>query len=400
MAAFVRVSGPPNGHFLVGYPGIAATLPRIEGKVEIRPSAGISAPVNIAMVTICLQRRETIHPSADSVTKRHLAAPRKEITEIVGREMLLFRCAVGREHEEIIAMDLPFVLFIPYDKHGQNSLRQVPASLQLPSRTAETYYELVVMVQQGPSEQRKYAFPVPISRYDTLSSFGLFKQPRSLEKVSDHLVTMGISVPRTSFGPLDPISVSIKLSPNPDWMNKARRVTIHKISISVDEEIIYNHEGDEPQRKSKSLTKRIESVNMKLPEAGYITNLGLIFPSRDLRDAEGILPRGKPAFPMYAVNGFTTTATLYKIEYYLTVKAHLTSARDIVLRQPIVVCPFDHAACVQEIDAITAASTSAANINPDNPMLPLPTIIRVRDPQALKYLGVAIVGNVKKPVIE
>ncbi|EEQ91828.1 hypothetical protein RJZ56_000830 [Blastomyces dermatitidis] len=400
MAAFVRVSGPPNGHFIVGYPGIAGTLPRIEGKVEIRPSAGISAPVNIAMVTICLQRRETIHPSADSVTKRHLAAPRKELTEIVGREMLLFRCAVGRDHEEIIAMDLPFVLFFPYVRQGQNASRQVPASLQLPSRTAETYYELVVMVQQGPSEQRKYAFPVPISRYDTLSSFGQYKQPRALEKVSDHLVTMGISVPRTSFGPLDPISVVIKLSPNPDWLNKARRVTIHKISISIDEEIIYNHEGDEPQRKTKSITKRIESVNMKLPEAGYITNLGLIFPSRDLRDAEGILPRGKPAFPMYAVNGFSTVATLYRIDYYLTVKAHLTSARDIVLRQPIMVCPFDHTACVQETDAINAATAAAANINPDNPMLPLPTIIRVRDPQALKYLGVAIVGNVKKPVIE
>ncbi len=26
MAAFVRVSGPPNSSFLVGYPGISATL--------------------------------------------------------------------------------------------------------------------------------------------------------------------------------------------------------------------------------------------------------------------------------------------------------------------------------------------------------------------------------------
>lgn len=28
MAAFVRVSGPPNSNFLVGYPGISATLVR------------------------------------------------------------------------------------------------------------------------------------------------------------------------------------------------------------------------------------------------------------------------------------------------------------------------------------------------------------------------------------
>ncbi|EEH22398.1 hypothetical protein PABG_04609 [Paracoccidioides brasiliensis Pb03] len=401
MAVFVRVSGPPNGNFLVGYPGISATLPRIEGKVEIRPSTGVSAPVHVSMVTICLQRRETIHPSADSVTKRHLAAPRKELTDIVGKEMLLFRCAMGRDHEEIIAMDLPFVLFIPFGRGGQEASRRLPpASLQLPSRTAETYYELVVMVQQGPSDQRKYAFPVPISRYDTLSTFGMYNRPESSEKVTDHLVRLGISLPRWSYGPLDPISVYVKLSPNPDWINKARRVTIQKISISIDEEIIYNHEGDEPQRKTKTLTKRTENVNLKLPEAGYISNLGLVFPSRDLRDSEGILPRGKPAFPMYAVSGFTTTASLYRIEYYLTVKAHLTSARDIVLRQPIVVCPLDHAGCKEEMEAIEQAARDARHINPDNPMLPLPTIIRVHDPQARKYLGVAIVGNVKKPVID
>lgn len=29
MAAFVRVSGPPNSNFLVGYPGISATLVKI-----------------------------------------------------------------------------------------------------------------------------------------------------------------------------------------------------------------------------------------------------------------------------------------------------------------------------------------------------------------------------------
>ncbi|KAL2011031.1 hypothetical protein VTN00DRAFT_3749 [Thermoascus crustaceus] len=401
MAAFVRVSGPPNSNFLIGYPGISATLPRIEGKVEIRPSVGITAPVNISLVTISLQRRETIHPSADSVTKKHLAAPRKEITDIVGKEMLLFRCPAGREYEEIISMDLPFVLFIPYGRGGQESSRRVPpASLQLPSRTAETYYEMVVTVQQGPAEQRKYAFPVPISRYDTLSTFGMYNRPETTERVTDHLVTLGVSLPRWSYGPLDPVSVYVKLTPNPDWLSKAKKVTINKITIGIDEEIIYNHEGDEPQRKVKTLTKRTETVGVKLPEQGYLTNLGLVFPAKDMRDGDGILPRGKAAFPMYAVSGFTTTASLYKIEYYLTVKAHLTSARDIVIRQPIVVCPMDHAGCKEEMEAIEQAAREAAHVNPDNPMLPLPTIVRSGDPNALQCLGVAIVGNQKKPLID
>ena len=70
--------------------------PRIEGKVEIRPLTGISAPVAISLVRICLQRRETIHPSAESIAKKHLGTPRRETTDVVGKELLLFRCPLGR----------------------------------------------------------------------------------------------------------------------------------------------------------------------------------------------------------------------------------------------------------------------------------------------------------------
>lgn len=401
MSAFVRVSGPPNSNFLVGYPGISATLPRIEGKVEIRPLVGVSAPVNVSLVTIALHRRETIHPSAESLTKKHLAAPRKEITDIVGKEMLLFRCAHGKDYESVLSMDLPFVIFIPYGRGGEEVARRVPpASLQLPSRTAETFYELVVTVQQGQTDQKKYPFPVPIQRYDTLSTFGMYNRPESAERVTDHLVTLGISLPRWSYGPLDPVSVYIKLSPNPDWLKKAQKVTIQKITVGIDEEIIFNHEGDEPTRKVKTLAKTTQAVGVKMPEAGYFTNLGLVFPAKDLRDSDGIIPRGKKEFPMYAVNGFTTTGTLYKIEYYLTVKAQLSSARDILLRQPIVVCPFDHAGCKEEIEAIEQAARDAAHVSPDNPMLPAATIVRHNDPNGLAALGMAIVGGHRKPLIE
>jgi hypothetical protein len=400
-AAFIRVSGPPNSNFLVGYPGISATLPRVEGKVEIRPLSGVSAPVNVSLVTIALHRRETIHPSADSVTKKHLAAPRKEITDIVGKEMLLYRCHAGREYESILCMDLPFVIFIPYGRGGEEVARRVPpASLQLPSRTAETFYELVVTLQQGPQEQKKYPFAVPIQRYDTLSTFGMYNRPESAERVTDHLVTLGISLPRWSYGPLDPVSVYIKLSPNPDWLSKAKRVTISKITVGIDEEIIFNHEGDEPSRKVKTLATTTQRVGVKMPEAGYFTNLGLVFPAKDLRDNDGIIPRGKKEFPMYAVNGFTTTGTLYKIEYYLTVKAQMSSAKDILLRQPIVVCPFDHAGCKEEMEAIEQAAKDAAHVIPDNPMLPASLIVRASDPEGLRSLGIAIVGGVRKPLIE
>lgn len=293
--------------------------PRIEGKVEIRPLTGISAPVAISLVRICLQRRETIHPSAESIAKKHLGTPRRETTDVVGTELLLFRCR--GESESVVLMDLPFVLFIPFGRGGEESNRRIPpASLQLPSRTAETFYELVVTVQQGQVDQKKFAFPVPIQRYDTLSTFGMYNRPEAAEKTADHLVTLGISLPRWSYGPLDPVSVYIKLSPNPDWMSKAKKVVIQKITIAIEEEITYNPEGDEPTKKVNRISKHTQAVNLKMPEAGYFTNLGLVFPAKELRDPEGIVRRGKPAFPMYQVSSFTTTGTLYKIDFFLIIK--------------------------------------------------------------------------------
>jgi hypothetical protein len=291
-------------------------------------------PVNISLVRICLQRRETIHPAAENVAKRHLGTPRRETTDVVGKELLLFRCDSGRDSESVIAMDLPFVLFIPFGRGGEETNRRIPpASLQLPARTAETFYELVVTVQQGPSSQYKFVFPIPLQRYDTLSTFGMYNRPETKQQTADNIVTLGISLPRWSYGPLDPITVYIKLAPNPDWLTKARKVTIQKITLSIEEEITYNPEGDEPTKKINKIQKQQQVVNTKLPEAGYVTNMGLVFPARDLRDTDGIIRRGKPGFPMYEVTSFTTTSTLYKIEFFLTVKvcsARITVARHLI----------------------------------------------------------------------
>lgn len=78
----------------------------------------------------------------------------------------------------------------------------------------------------------------------------------------------------------------------------------------------------------------------------------------------------------------------------------MQSAKDILLRQPIVVCPLDHAGCKEEMEAIEQAAKDAAHVNAENPMLPLATIVRASDPNALHCLGVTLVGKVRKPLIE
>ncbi len=78
----------------------------------------------------------------------------------------------------------------------------------------------------------------------------------------------------------------------------------------------------------------------------------------------------------------------------------MTSAKDILLRQPIVVCPLDNAGCKEEMEAIEQAAKDAAQVNADNPMLPAPTIVRVNDHNALHALGMTMVGKARKILIE
>lgn len=78
----------------------------------------------------------------------------------------------------------------------------------------------------------------------------------------------------------------------------------------------------------------------------------------------------------------------------------MASAKDILLRQPIVVCPLDHTGCKEEMEAIEQAAKDASHVNPLNPMLPAATIIRVNDHNALHCLGLTMVGGQRKPLIE
>lgn len=78
----------------------------------------------------------------------------------------------------------------------------------------------------------------------------------------------------------------------------------------------------------------------------------------------------------------------------------MTSAKDILLRQQIIVCPYDQQACKEEMDAIEQAAKDASHVDPNNPMLPARAIIRATDRDALKALGLTLVGGQRKILID
>lgn len=60
----------------------------------------------------------------------------------------------------------------------------------------------------------------------------------------------------------------------------------------------------------------------------------------------------------------------------------------------------DQQACKEEMDAIEQAAKDASLVDQNNPMLPARTIVLANDRDALKALGLCIVGGQKKPLIE
>ena len=54
--------------------------------------------------------------------------------------------------------------------------------------------------------------------------------------------------------------------------------------------------------------------------------------------------------------GFTTNSTLYSIEYELTIRAVLSGAKDLILTQPIHVCPWDSQTCMETMKRIEKAA--------------------------------------------
>lgn len=52
------------------------------------------------------------------------------------------------------------------------------------------------------------------------------------------------------------------------------------------------------------------------------------------------------------------------------------------------------------MEAIEQAAKDAATVSPDDPMLPASTIVRANEKDGLKVLGMAMVGGMRKPLID
>lgn len=369
----VKIRGPPNEDFVQGFPGISATWPRLEGTAEIRSRDG--GALQITMVTLALYRTDVVHAPSN---KPGIAGPKKDQSFLIGDTLKLFQVSAGRAHDEVVALDLPFILTLPVN-------RPLPASICLGKSLVETTYQLFVSIVHGRQQQTHHVgYPVRLKRYDTLSTFGAFRVPIvSSVPSQDHLVGLDYSIPISAFGPGDRVTAYVKVYPNLDWAAKSRKVKVQRLTLQVVELITFNPETDEPVEKRRRLCKAVHQLDMKLPDKGYQCELSIDFPQLDFRDRDGLVHKERQDIPLASRNGFTTAGALYNIEYLLVLKARFSHCKDIEIEQPISVTQFDHATCMSFMKAISDAVDHANRT--DRSLMPSPRVYRSADALAMGW---------------
>ncbi|KAK9454326.1 hypothetical protein V1511DRAFT_511684 [Dipodascopsis uninucleata] len=337
MPLVLNIRGPPNSDFVVGYPGIDATWPRLVGTVEVRSVDG--KPFRLKSLSIQLYRTETIQAPSGKIG---INQARRVESYIVGHKLELY----NSEHspgKSFLAVDIPFIYTLTSDKGLP------PASICIP-KIAQSLYRLYAMCEEeGKRELVRTYCPITILRYDTMSSFIEFQEEHISEVNSlDSIVSLRVKIEKTSFGPGDPVVVEIGIFPNRDWQYKSKKVKIQQISLKFEEKIALNVAGDDPVIKLRTIHQEKRSLgNIRLPELGYKCKITTSIPILDRVSKDNLLVTEEYGYPNVFTQALTTTANLFSVKYSITVQAKLSNCKDTELKVPIYITPFDKNTCTE-----------------------------------------------------
>lgn len=258
----VKLKGLANEDLVQGFPGVPATWPRIAGTVELRvlPQGKDSsriAPVDVLSVSVALFRTDSI------VVPSHrpsVAAQKREKSFLVTRQKEIYRKDLNEPGGTgpVFALDVPFTLSFPTNKPPT-------ASMSL-SKTLESTYNAIVTVEVMSTVTHQpvstsYQFPVRVKRFDTLRTFGTYKQPIAGEQPSsDHLVSLEWSLPVSAYGPGDTIGISLKAEPNRDWP-KSKKVKMKRVSVELVQKTRYMVALDDPNAPNSNAASNTNTPN-------------------------------------------------------------------------------------------------------------------------------------------
>ncbi|BFZ58855.1 hypothetical protein PYCC9005_005921 [Savitreella phatthalungensis] len=425
----LAIRAPPHLELCLGYNGVPATNPRLRGIVEVRAPGGV--PIPLVYITISLRARESIayvQPGRSGLAQAVGAAnQRYNHDRVVGKEILLWQVSSGvREgYAEVLSMDIPFVFplaqqdevewmqqaDLPNTQQSKGAappaplqppgrvIDRLPATLSHPSRS--TTYELVATLHSANAPAQRSAIEVILERFDTLPSWGMFRRPlRAVTRGTDHVLEIEATLTRRCVGPGESVVVDVHVRGNPDWPEKASKVKIDHLSLSVEQEVRARvEEFQEPLVRTKRVAKaRLDMSGLKLGDQANGSTGGVhqrisvqmpggalgqrsataaadidnpIISNTDLRTSVNLQQEGyldaDPSTVAGATQNFTTRAFLYDVDFVVRLKVAVRGAKDVWVSMPIVVSQYGSNEAESILDAVEQAVYEAYD---DPPFVP------------------------------
>lgn len=337
-----------------GCPGVPRSIPRIETVIELRPVNGV--PFLIRSVGVELRTTQRV------VVPSTLGSNDSTREYKIYEDPFVFRPPQGEFSERILGVDIP--ILIPLSK-------DIISSGHYPQWNATTTHSLLVKVACGDTYNNETIFaeefPIVIKLYDTLPIYRQFNEPIMEASNSNcKQVITDLTLPVSSIGPKDDMRLFVKTMTNPLFNKISKDLRLKFITFQI-KEVLECHEGGLPLKKEHKLyteTKSFIGDDAILTTQGVSHEFKLEFPvdndylqmyarKSNMDNAMGDKTRtviNAPnkrsnkiieGIPFTHTQGFTTLGKLFSIRYEIIVKVKLIHGKDMEIRLPITISPFD-----------------------------------------------------------
>lgn len=277
---------------------------------------------------------------------------------------MVYSPPVGTFYQDLLALDVPILLPLP----------EVPPSGYSEVWGAYTVHFLNVRFTAGTSAQQEQvfveSFPVPIKVYDTLPLYRQFNET-VVETTSspDKQVLVELQVPVSAVGPRDQYSVNLRIFANSQIAKRKSNLALKLVSALV-KEIMEGHESGLPARKEQKLFLSVKDFDTRITTNSESFSFAFRFPydndllllyslvnTRNYLDADvnvhtATFNRNKnfsklrDGVPLSHTQGFTLLGKLYSLRYELSLKVKVGHGKDIDIKLPITVSPYDRSSCI------------------------------------------------------
>ncbi|KAK9450558.1 uncharacterized protein V1518DRAFT_426453 [Limtongia smithiae] len=321
-AVAVNIRGPPNADFVLGYPGINATNPRIAGVVEVRAPHGV--PFKLASVSLQLYLTEVVGKQQESYRIHN---------QLVIYDPTTIGTGTNNSSKALLAIDLPFIYPLP------SSSAKLPSTISGDDIVNARYSLYATVVETNGVTTHMYR-PIAITRYDGILAYMPIKSVPYVATLPDQNVQVHLTLTNGQcYGPGDMLELDVFARDTRTGGSVSR---LSSISWTVEEYITF---GENSKLDPRS-TKLVESSKPCERGGGVRFNATFSFDVKNSNSDRFVDAGDGQGHPVGLRTRFTNSGNNFAINYYFTVRLRIAST-DYEIKNRLHVMPLGKA--VREI---------------------------------------------------